>query len=125
MPDDARRHSDHGAACASGAQAKRTQTSQARTRALPDPPNAVLAEYRVGGNDRAAFFDRLRNEQPVERIAMMKGERCHSRDMPEIDRELAERVRCQLVRYEALDRRREAQLAEAELHGDLPAACET
>ena len=56
-------------------------------RALPDYLCAVLVQLSVGGKDSEVFFERLGNEEPVKRIAMMQGEGFRSQDVIEPKRD--------------------------------------
>ena len=42
-------------------------------RGLPEPPDVIGRQVRVGAEQREILFQRLGNEQAVERVAMMEG----------------------------------------------------
>ena len=67
-----------------------------------------------------ALRKRLSDEQPIERIPMMKRQRDHAGDVAERNRERLKPVRRHLLREEPFETRLQRQLSEAHLDRDLP-----
>lgn len=56
-------------------------------RSLPDAGNRVRVERRIATENGDLLGHRLRGEQAVERVAMVKGERCNNSGMFECNRQ--------------------------------------
>ena len=64
----------------------------------------------------------MRNEQPIERIAVMTFECCAAHDLAKTDFQLLESVQRHLVRKEAVDNPGQAKLVEVNFNRDFPKA---
>src|SRR4029453_8293862 len=84
--------------------------------------DVVRANRRIGSEDGEILDLRLRDEQWIERVAMMWRERRHAQDMRELDRECLRSEGRQPRRHERGGRFWQSQFAEAQLDGDLPRA---
>jgi hypothetical protein len=91
-------------------------------RRSPDDRHAVGRELRVRGRDRQPLDDRLGDEQPVEWIAMVERQLCNADEMGVGDGEELELASLYLASQESLEGGSELELAQRQLHGDLPEA---
>src|ERR1035437_6527861 len=59
---------------------------------LPDHVNWIAREPGIGGDDWPALFDTLRDEQAVERVAMVERQGFDSQDVVQADRQQSNTV---------------------------------
>jgi hypothetical protein len=64
---------------------EKTGVNGAIARDSPNPAHLVLVEYSVGAHDRYAQHERLRNQKPVEWVAMMQWQQARFNRMPKTD----------------------------------------
>ena len=91
-------------------------------RFLPDASDAVLREDCVCRDDPQLLLERLRDQQPVERVAVVEGQARDAGRVPQVDRQGLKAVDGELLGHEAVERALDSQLAEAHLDRELPGA---
>src|SRR5712692_8239907 len=88
----------------------------------PEHFDSVSQEDFIGRNNRNVLHQALRNQNPVERIAMMIGERLDVHDVVEHDRKLLDTVDCQLLAQEPAWLIGDLELAKSPFDHQLPRA---
>ncbi len=89
-------------------------------RTLPDPRYRVCVERGIRAHQREPLKDSLSDQEPVERVAVMKGERIHGEDMLRGDIQCIEVVPGETLGPELSERAIQGELARAQLDGDFP-----
>ena len=88
--------------------------------ALPERPNRVLLDGRVGRDDHQAIHDRPADQPSVEGIAVQPWQLGFGQRGRFAKRQLRDRVRVTQVGYEPIGRLGQRQSARTVLHRDLP-----
>ena len=84
----------------------------------------IPSKHRIGRHDRQLLLERLRNEQAIERVAVVEWQCGDPHDVPEIDWQHREAIRGHLLGKEPIDRYGELDFSQAQFDRDLPSARE-
>src|SRR5712692_9886266 len=88
--------------------------------ALPDPLHAVGIKSDIARNHRQALLERLRGQQPIERVGPVRLKFDEARDVTQRDWQLPEAIDDEMAEVKLLEATRDAQLADGELDRNLP-----
>ena len=88
----------------------------------PESLNRVGIEGGIGAHERNVLDEGLRDQEPVEGIAMMKRQAGDFVRVPQLDGQKSNTIEAQLSRDEGVERLGNGKPAEVELDRDLPDA---